>query len=236
MRFCVRNPKPCPLLEVTDTGSPRPTTLGARRRPTDRPAALPRVPRRRNRRRADGRDAVLARRSRRLSCSGARSRSNGRSPPPACPSPTSSKASTSRCTSRIVAASARGHSRVRWWCRCGRSHLRTFARAVEVCRRFPAMHGGPVHIGDPAALGIADLDAPDFGDPVRIDPGEVPVFWACGVTPQAVARRCAAVVSDLPRAGPHVHHRSTPRRIRLSGGAAMTIHDGTDQHGTPTRR
>jgi uncharacterized protein YcsI (UPF0317 family) len=50
------------------------------------------------------------------------------------------------------------------------------------------MHGGPVHIGDPAALGIADLGIPDFGDPIRIDPGEVPVFWACGVTPQAVVR------------------------------------------------
>ena len=49
------------------------------------------------------------------------------------------------------------------------------------------MHGAPVHVGDPAALGIADLDAPDFGDRVRIGPGEVPVFWACGVTPQAVA-------------------------------------------------
>ena len=60
-------------------------------------------------------------------------------------------------------------------------------RAVEISPRFPAMHGGPVHVGDPAALGIADLDAPDFGDPVRIAPGEVPVFWACGVTPQAVA-------------------------------------------------
>ena len=49
------------------------------------------------------------------------------------------------------------------------------------------MHGGPVHVGDPTALGVADLNAPDFGDPVRIRPDEVPVFWACGVTPQAVA-------------------------------------------------
>ena len=59
-------------------------------------------------------------------------------------------------------------------------------RAAEISARFPLMHGGPVHIGDPAALGIADLSAPDFGDPVRIAEGEVPVFWACGVTPQAV--------------------------------------------------
>jgi uncharacterized protein YcsI (UPF0317 family) len=60
-------------------------------------------------------------------------------------------------------------------------------RAVEVSARFPAMHGSPVHIGDPAALGITDLGTPDFGDPVRIGADEVAVFWACGVTPQAVA-------------------------------------------------
>ena len=46
------------------------------------------------------------------------------------------------------------------------------------------MHGGPVHIGDPAAIGIANSTRPDFGDAVTIRDGEVPVFWACGVTPQ----------------------------------------------------
>lgn len=60
-------------------------------------------------------------------------------------------------------------------------------KAVQVTSRFPAVHGAPVHIGDPAALGIGDIDRPDFGDRVDIKPGEVPVFWACGVTPQAVA-------------------------------------------------
>jgi uncharacterized protein YcsI (UPF0317 family) len=60
-------------------------------------------------------------------------------------------------------------------------------RAVQVCTRFGRAHGAPVHIGDPAAIGIQDLDRPDFGDPVEVRPGEVPVFWACGVTPQAVA-------------------------------------------------
>ncbi|ANI41173.1 putative hydro-lyase [Mycolicibacterium vaccae] len=63
------------------------------------------------------------------------------------------------------------------------------ARAIEVTARFPAMHGRPVHVGDPAALGIADLDVPDFGGPVAPDEGDVPVFWACGVTPQVVAQR-----------------------------------------------
>jgi uncharacterized protein YcsI (UPF0317 family) len=60
------------------------------------------------------------------------------------------------------------------------------ADAVTVTARYPAVHGAPVHVGDPAALGIADLDEPDYGDAVEVRPGEVPVFWACGVTPQAV--------------------------------------------------
>ena len=57
-------------------------------------------------------------------------------------------------------------------------------QVVAVTSRFPTMHGGPIHIGDPAALGIADLARPDFGEAVTIHPGEVPIFWACGVTPQ----------------------------------------------------
>jgi uncharacterized protein YcsI (UPF0317 family) len=59
--------------------------------------------------------------------------------------------------------------------------------AREVCSRFPRAHGAPIHAGDPSAIGIADIHRPDFGDAVTIHPGEVPVFWACGVTPQAVA-------------------------------------------------
>ena len=56
------------------------------------------------------------------------------------------------------------------------------ARAVQITARYPSGHGAPVHIGDPAAIGIADLAKPDFGDPVTIRNGETPVFWACGVT------------------------------------------------------
>jgi len=57
-------------------------------------------------------------------------------------------------------------------------------RAIQITTRFSAVHGAPVHIGDPSEIGIGDPGKPDFGDPVRIAPGEVPVFWACGVTPQ----------------------------------------------------
>ncbi len=59
-------------------------------------------------------------------------------------------------------------------------------RAIQITSRFPAVHGAPVHIGMPEAIGIADINLPDYGDPVPIRPGEMPVFWACGVTPQAV--------------------------------------------------
>ena len=58
--------------------------------------------------------------------------------------------------------------------------------AVQVTALVPAVHGAPVHVGNPASLGIDDLDTPDYGDPVEVRPGEVPVFWTCGVTPQAV--------------------------------------------------
>jgi len=59
-------------------------------------------------------------------------------------------------------------------------------RAIQVTSRFPSVHGAPVHIGDPALIGIADIDRPDYGDAVEIRAGEMPVFWACGVTPQSV--------------------------------------------------
>lgn len=64
---------------------------------------------------------------------------------------------------------------------------RDVARVARISARFAAMHGGPVHAGEPAALGIDDLAAPDFGDPVTLAAEEIPVFWACGVTPQVVA-------------------------------------------------
>ncbi len=63
------------------------------------------------------------------------------------------------------------------------------ARAGEITGRFPEQHGRPVHSGDPAAIGIGDLARPDYGDAVEVGPGEVPVFWACGVTSQAALER-----------------------------------------------
>lgn len=60
-------------------------------------------------------------------------------------------------------------------------------RAIEITSRFPSVHGSPVHVGEPSDIGIKCIDKPDFGDRVTIYEDEVPVFWACGATPQAVA-------------------------------------------------
>jgi uncharacterized protein YcsI (UPF0317 family) len=66
---------------------------------------------------------------------------------------------------------------------------RDIAKVVEISSRFDVAHGAPVHVGNPASIGIADLARPDYGDAVRVEDDEVPVFWACGVTPQWVAQK-----------------------------------------------
>ncbi|MFB5662251.1 putative hydro-lyase [Alteribacillus sp. HJP-4] len=67
------------------------------------------------------------------------------------------------------------------------------SNASDITAKYPNMHGSPVHIGDPAELGIRDINAPDYGDAIDIKPDEDPVFWACGVTPQM-----ATVTSGIP--------------------------------------
>ncbi|MCF2947792.1 putative hydro-lyase [Paraglaciecola aquimarina] len=57
-------------------------------------------------------------------------------------------------------------------------------KSVTICQQFPQVHGAPIHIGAPQELGVLDINQPDFGDAVTIKDNEVPVFWACGVTPQ----------------------------------------------------
>ncbi len=82
-------------------------------------------------------------------------------------------------------------------------------RAVQICTRFPSVHGAPVHLGDPALIGIKDLAAPDYGDAVTVRDDELPVFWACGVTPQVALEQArpplcithspgCMLVTDLP--------------------------------------
>jgi uncharacterized protein YcsI (UPF0317 family) len=85
-------------------------------------------------------------------------------------------------------------------------------RAAALSTRYPHAHGAPIHVGDPEAIGVTDLGRPDYGEPVPIRANEVPVFWGCGVTPQAVAVKARVdlmithepaqmFVTDLPREG-----------------------------------
>ena len=183
LRFCVHNPRPCPVLEVTDPGSPEPvhTAPGAGLR-TD-------VPRYRVYRdgelvdepgdaAAHWREDLVAFL---LGCSFTFDRAlldaglpvrhieqNVNVPMYR----TSIECRPSGRFSGPLVVSMRPDQAI---------------RAAQLTGRFVRAHGAPVHVGDSRHIGIADLDRPDYGDPVTLRDGEVPVFWACGVTPQAVA-------------------------------------------------
>ena len=97
--------------------------------------------------------------------------------------------------------------------------------AVAESRRHPIAHGEPVHVGDPAAVGITELSRPDFGDPPLPEPDDQFVFWSCGITPQVVCRgarpdlmfshsRGRMFVTDIPLAGAHV---KVAKRIEEAG-------------------
>ena len=62
-------------------------------------------------------------------------------------------------------------------------------RAIQICTRFPSVHGAPIHLGDPTLIGIEDIQKPDYGEAVSVGETELPVFWACGVTPQVALER-----------------------------------------------
>jgi uncharacterized protein YcsI (UPF0317 family) len=183
--FCQRNPKPCPLLDVTDPGSPEPRELAAG---SDLCTDLPRYrvyqrgqlvdePRDIRRWWRDDLVAFL------IGCSFSFEEAMQRAGLP---------------VRHIDEGRNVPMFRTNVPCKpAGIFHGPTVVsmrpltvsqsiRAVEITSRFAKAHGAPIHIGDAAAIGIADVTRPDFGDRVTIQPDEVPVFWACGVTPQAV--------------------------------------------------
>ena len=186
MRFCQRNPKPCPLVGVTDTGDPLMRTLGDIDIRTDVPAfnvyrhgELAETITDLN---ALWRDDLVAFA---LGCSftfehalmaaGIRLHHIERNE-------TVAMYRTSLET--VPAGPFRGGMVV---------SMRPIpndqiALATEISRRYPLAHGSPVHVGDPAAIGISALESPDWGDPPVIGPNETPMFWACGVTPQNAIR------------------------------------------------
>lgn len=183
-RFCQRNPKPCPVLAISDTGSPDIAELGE---DLDLRTDLPRYRIWRDGRlvdepdeiRAVWRDDLVAFA---LGCSfsfdhalvaaglGIRHIEQGRNVPMYRTNrPTRS---AGRFAGPLV-VSMRPMDPL------------SAQKAIEITARYPFAHGAPVHRGDPALLGIADLGRPDYGDAVDLRDGEESVFWACGVTPQA---------------------------------------------------
>lgn len=184
--FCQRNPKPCPILDVTDVGSPEPRLLGPG---ADLRYDIPKYRVWKNGELADEptdvarywRDDLVAFL---IGCSFTFETALLKAMVPV-------RHIEEDCNVPMyltdIACRPAGffHGATVVSMRPMRPELAV--RAVQVTSRFPGVHGAPLHIGDPAVIGIRDVNKPDFGDAVTIKPGEVPVFWACGVTPQAVA-------------------------------------------------
>lgn len=186
LRFCVRNSRPCPVLEVTDPGSPEPadTAAGADLR-TD----VPRYRIYRHGELAEERtDATAVWRDDLVAfligCSFTFERALAAEGLPL-------RHVEQRVNVPMYRTARPCHPAGRFAGPLVVS-MRPMTpgqaiRATQITTRYANNHGAPLHVGDPAALGIADLGAPDYGDPVDVRHGELPVFWACGVTPQAVA-------------------------------------------------
>jgi uncharacterized protein YcsI (UPF0317 family) len=186
LRFCVANPRPCPILEVTDPGSPEPvqTAPGADLR-TD----IPRYRVYRDGQLADEptdvhdvwRDDLVAFL---IGCSFTFERALL-----AAGLPVRHIALGVNVPMYTTAVACRPAGRFSGPLVVSMRPMtpQQAIRATEITSRYAAVHGAPVHIGDPETLGIGDLADPQYGDPVEIHDDEIPVFWACGVTPQAVA-------------------------------------------------
>ena len=186
LRFCVANPRPCPVLEVCDPGSPEPvaTAPGADLR-TDLPRYLihrdGEVVEERHDVRDAWRDDLVAFL---IGCSFTFERALLAAELPVRHIEQGVNVPMYRTA---VACRPAGRFSGPLVVSMRPMTPQQAIRATQITSRYPAVHGAPVHVGDPAALGIASLASPQYGDPVEIRDGEVPVFWACGVTPQAVA-------------------------------------------------
>ena len=190
LKFCVRNPKPCPVLEVTDAGSPVPSLMAPKAdlrmdvpkyrvyengELVDEPADI----------RSYWRGDLV---SFLIGCSFTFERAlldaglylahldQGRNVPMYV---TNLECIPSGPFAGPMVVSMRPY------------RPDEISLAVTVSGRYPTMHGAPVHVGDPEALGVQDPGKPEFGDPISIREDQIPVFWACGVTPQAVAMKAA---------------------------------------------
>jgi uncharacterized protein YcsI (UPF0317 family) len=178
--FCQRNPLPCPVMEVTDAGSPVPRQYapGADLRTdlpryrvfehgqmVDEPTDITKYWRS---------DFVAFLLGCNLTCTGAMERAGV-------------PMTTSVLYVSNIACRPAGRFSGPVIVSMRRVPREKITRAVQVTSRFPNTHGAPIHIGDPAAIGIDDMGKPWFGIPPKFASDEVPVFWACGVTPQSAA-------------------------------------------------
>lgn len=186
LKFCVRNPRPCPVLEVTDAGSPTPPVMAPE---ADLRTDVPKYRVYENGELVDEPTDIVSRWREDLvsfliGCSFTFERAllaaglriahldQGRNVPMYV---TGRECVPSGPFSGPMVVSMRPY------------RPDEIPRAVEISGRYPTMHGAPVHVGDPEGLGVRDINDPEFGDPIEISEDELPVFWACGVTPQAVA-------------------------------------------------
>lgn len=199
MRFCQRNPKPCPLVGVSDTGNPMMTTLGAEIDiRTDVPAYN------------IYRDGKLAGSATDISdlwtedmvafalgCSFTFEDALMQAGVPLWHIENDTTVPMFRSSIDTVPAGPFSGKMVVSLRFVEPGMVET---ATAISRRFPLAHGAPVHAGDPTAIGIADVTKPDWGDPVPVPDGQVPVFWACGVTPQVAieAARVPLCITHKP--------------------------------------
>jgi len=193
LRFCGRNPKPCPLIEVTDPGDPEPklTAAGADLR-TDLPRYRVYRGGELEEERQDIGDlwredfvAFL------IGCSFSFEHALLAAGVPLRHIETGTNVPMYRTN---VACTPAGEFSGPLVVSMRPIPAELVPLATTVTARVPQVHGAPVHVGAPGGLGIADLYAPDYGEPVEVREGELPVFWACGVTPQAVAAKAAPEV------------------------------------------
>ncbi|MEO1678763.1 MAG: putative hydro-lyase [Pseudomonadota bacterium] len=190
MRYCQRNPKPCPLSGVSDTGSPILHTLG---RDIDVRWDVPAYNVYREGRLAGSvedladlwRDDLV---TFALGCSFTFEHALLKAEIPVWNVSQNKTVPMFRSAlDTVPAGSFRGKMVVSM--RPIPEHQVEEARTISA--RFPGAHGAPVHAGDPSEIGISDVTSPDWGDAAPIGPGEVPVFWACGVTPQVAIEAAA---------------------------------------------
>ena len=184
MRFCQRNPKPCPLVGVSDTGNPMMFTLGS---DIDIRTDLPAYNVYRNVQISESvtdirplwTDDMVAFA---LGCSFTFEKALGEAGIPLWHVENDSTVPMFRSNIATTAAGPFTGPMVVSMSSIARDRVRD---ATVISARFPLAPGAPVHIGDPTKIGIADVSRPDWGDPAPVTDGQVTAFWACGVTPQA---------------------------------------------------